>query len=97
MGDAELRRLVAENIVERVEEDRDTALQELDTARRHLESARTIAGGDPSGAFAMAYDAMRTLPLPSARDSSVTNAGSTASTMRSASLASSGAPLRSSR
>jgi len=59
MGEKELRRLVTENIVERVEPNSDTALQEIGTARRHLESARRIADDDPPGAFAMAYDAMR--------------------------------------
>lgn len=59
MSEKELRRLVTERLVEQVESDPDTALQEIDTARRHLESARRIADDDPTGAFAMAYDAMR--------------------------------------
>ena len=51
--------LIGEGMIERVEPDPDTARQELRAARSHVESAVLIAGRDPTGAFAMAYDAMR--------------------------------------
>jgi hypothetical protein len=51
--------LINEGVIERVDPDPDTARQELRAARAHVESAVLIAGGDPTGAFAMAYDAMR--------------------------------------
>ncbi len=59
MGEAELLRLLAEKAIERVETDRETARQELDGAKRHLESAASIADADPTAAFAVSYDAMR--------------------------------------
>lgn len=59
MNEEELRKLLAERAIEPVEPDPMTALQELEAARAHLESADRICDDDPSGAFAMSYDAMR--------------------------------------
>ena len=54
-----LQELLADGALERVAADGETARQELDTARRHVETARAIADADPTAAFAVGYDAMR--------------------------------------
>ena len=59
MSDAELEELLRERAIEQVEPDVETADQELAAARAHLASAELISDQDPSGAFAMGYDAMR--------------------------------------
>lgn len=59
MSSAAIDALVAEGVIERVSEDVQTGLADLDAARTHLESAAAIAENDPAGAFSLAYDAMR--------------------------------------
>lgn len=51
--------LVAEGVLGRVPPDRETAMRELDIAHRHLSSVESLAETDPSGAFALGYDAVR--------------------------------------
>lgn len=46
-------------LIEVVEPDQATATQWFDDAGRHLEAAAKIAELDPSGAYALAYDAAR--------------------------------------
>lgn len=45
--------------LQRVVADLGSARALIDSARRHLDSADTIAGSDPEGAFAALYDAAR--------------------------------------
>jgi hypothetical protein len=52
-------RLLDDNVIERVEPDREGASQELATARLHLQSAASLAENDPVAAFAIGYEAMR--------------------------------------
>ena len=59
MTESEVHRLLAVGALERVEPDPLTAREEVRSAQRHLRSARRIADDDPTGAFAIAYDAMR--------------------------------------
>lgn len=59
MTEADLQRLLAENRIERVEPDPETAAEEITTARRHLEAAAEIAELDPTLAFTGVYDAIR--------------------------------------
>jgi hypothetical protein len=59
VADDDLRRLLADGVIERTEPDRDGASQELATARLHLDSAASIARSDPTAAFAVGYEAMR--------------------------------------
>lgn len=59
MTAADVRRLVSEGVIERVEPDSGTARDEIAAARQHIESVGRIVENDPVGAFAMAYDAMR--------------------------------------
>lgn len=56
---AEIQRLLAERKIERADSDRETALEEIDTARRHIAAAREIAELDPMLAFIGLYDAIR--------------------------------------
>ena len=51
--------MVERGELERVEPDSDAAEAALEEARRHIQSARAIAGADPNGAFQLAYDAAR--------------------------------------
>jgi hypothetical protein len=59
MSDDEIRQLLAEGAIEQVEPDAETAAEEVAMARSHLTSAELISDQDPSGAFALGYDAMR--------------------------------------
>jgi HEPN domain len=59
MSEDDIRQLLADRAIERVERDAETAAEELAAARKHLKSAELISDQDPSGAFAMGYDAMR--------------------------------------
>jgi hypothetical protein len=59
MSDDDIRQLLAEGAIEQVEPDPETAAEELAVARSHLTSAELISDQDPSGAFALGYDAMR--------------------------------------
>jgi DNA integrity scanning protein DisA with diadenylate cyclase activity len=59
MSDDDIRQLLADRAIEQVEPDAETAAEELAVARNHLKSAELISDQDPSGAFAMGYDAMR--------------------------------------
>jgi hypothetical protein len=59
MTDADVKRLIAERKITRVEPDSVTALEEIATARRHIAAAATIAELDPTLAFTGLYDAMR--------------------------------------
>lgn len=54
-----VERLLADGELERVSPDLDGARRLLESARRHLTSARTIRESDPEGAYAALYDAAR--------------------------------------
>ena len=54
-----LDELRVQGLIEAVERDQATATQWLDDAGRHLEAATKIADIDPSGAYVLAYDAVR--------------------------------------
>lgn len=58
-GREEVQRLLAGAELEEVPADQEGAAALIDTARRHVRSARTIATDDPAGAFQAAYDALR--------------------------------------
>jgi hypothetical protein len=51
--------LLAEGVLARVPPDLEEARRELTTAERHLRGAEAAAAVDPTGAFALAYDAAR--------------------------------------
>jgi hypothetical protein len=59
MSDDDIRQLLVDGAIEQVEPDPETAAGELAVARSHLTSAELITDQDPSGAFALGYDAMR--------------------------------------
>ena len=56
---SEVEALVKEGRIERVEADRAAAIDKLEEARRHLDSASVIFESDPQGAYALLYDAAR--------------------------------------
>jgi hypothetical protein len=59
MADREIRRLVEEGELERVEPDRELAEQELSDAITHLQSAEKLVDEDPLLAYTALYDATR--------------------------------------
>lgn len=59
MTPADVSALVAQGVVERVKPDGRAARRELDAAEAHLGSAEAIVRLDPTGAFVLAYDALR--------------------------------------
>ena len=59
MSSEELERLVSEGAIERVAVDRAAASRDLGAAAAHLVSVETRAAHDPSGGFALAYEAFR--------------------------------------
>lgn len=59
MTESDVQRLLAERKIERVDPDRETARDEIATARRHIAAAGEIAELDPTLAFTGLYDAMR--------------------------------------
>jgi HEPN domain-containing protein len=58
-GRATIDALLADRRLERVTPSRELADALLDQARRHLESAASNVGTDPTGSFQLAYDAAR--------------------------------------
>lgn len=58
-GEATIEQLLAQRHVERITADPDIAAELLATAKRHLESGRTVAALDLEGSYALAYDAAR--------------------------------------
>src|SRR5437879_12880653 len=58
-GEAVIERLLDDRHLDRVPADADTFAALLDTAQRHVASARTLVGSDNEGAYALAYDATR--------------------------------------
>ena len=58
-GQRELDALLAAGRLERVPADPEAAARAVASARRHLESARTLADDDPDLAYTALYDAMR--------------------------------------
>jgi hypothetical protein len=54
-----IEKLIASAALEQVPASREHADLLIAQARKHLESARVIAGTDPEGAYAMVYDAAR--------------------------------------
>jgi hypothetical protein len=56
---AELDALLERGLVLRAEEDADAAGRDLQAATGHLGSAALLAASDPTGGFALAYDATR--------------------------------------
>jgi hypothetical protein len=54
-----LGELLGSGVIERVEPDRAAADRELFVARRHITTAASVARSDPTGAFAVGYDAIR--------------------------------------
>ena len=58
-GRAEIEQLIASGSLERVAPDRALADLMLDEARRHLASSTITIDADPTGSFALAYDASR--------------------------------------
>ena len=59
MSSEELERLVSERVIERVPVDQAAASRDLEAAAAHLVSVESRAAADPTGAFALAYEAMR--------------------------------------
>jgi len=59
LSDEEVQALVEAGTVLRVEADLAAARRDLFAAAKHVESAEQIASSDPTGGFAMAYDATR--------------------------------------
>lgn len=59
MSDEEVQALVDAGTVLRVEADLAAARRDLFAAGRHVESAELLASSDPTGGFALAYDAAR--------------------------------------
>jgi hypothetical protein len=58
-GEATVTRLIEERHLQRVATDSDTVSSLLASARRHVESARLTADGDPEAAYSLGYDAAR--------------------------------------
>lgn len=58
-GRSAVERLLAARELERVSADPNAAKKLIDSAHRHLDSARKIRVSDPEGAFAALYDAAR--------------------------------------
>ncbi len=58
-GQAEIRRLLAERLLDQVTPDREGAEALLEAAGRHLDSALVLATADPEGAYALIYDGTR--------------------------------------
>jgi hypothetical protein len=58
-GRATVDQLIRERSLERVPANRDHADLSIAQALQHVESVRAIAASDPTGAYAMAYDAVR--------------------------------------
>jgi hypothetical protein len=58
-GRAVVERLLASRELDRVSADPDAAKKLIDSANRHLDSARKIRTSDPEGAYAALYDAAR--------------------------------------
>jgi hypothetical protein len=56
---SDVEALVKEGRIERVEADRAAAIDKLEEARRHLDSASVILESDPQGTYALLYDAAR--------------------------------------
>lgn len=59
MSGDELRALLADGGYQQVVPDPEAARAELSTARLHLQSASLIAPSDPTGAFAIGWEAIR--------------------------------------
>lgn len=59
MNAEEVAALLSEGVVERVRTDIGAARRNLLAANAHLRTAETVASDDSTGAFALAYDAMR--------------------------------------
>lgn len=59
MSAEELERLVSEGVIGPVPVDRAAASRDLEAAAAHLVSVEARAAHDPSGAFALAYEAFR--------------------------------------
>ena len=59
MSAEDVTALLAEGVLEPVKVDAEAAHRDLDTASAHLRAAEAIASIDATGAFALAYDAMR--------------------------------------
>lgn len=55
----QLEVLLREGVVERVKNDRAAARRDLDAAQAHLVSLQPVSSTDSTGAFGLAYDAMR--------------------------------------
>ena len=55
----QLDELIREGVLERVPSDRAAAGRELSVARAHLQSLEPVSATDPTGAFALAYEAIR--------------------------------------
>ncbi len=55
----ELDDLVTKGLLEAVEADRPMTEQWIEDAKRHLQAAKAIVTIDPSGAYILAYDAVR--------------------------------------
>lgn len=58
-GEAVIDRLLVEGALSRVPADKDAAAELRRVAERHLASASALAGTDPDGSLALAYDAAR--------------------------------------
>jgi hypothetical protein len=59
MTEAEVRKLLAEKKLREIAPDPETARAEIEVARRHVASAKTIMGSDSTLAFTALYDAIR--------------------------------------
>lgn len=59
MSADDIAALIAARVVEEVAADGRAARRNLLAAEAHLKAAATIASDDPTGAFALAYDAIR--------------------------------------
>lgn len=59
MTDSDVKRLLADKVIQRIPADQETAGAEIEVARRHILSARKIMKDDPALAFTGLYDAMR--------------------------------------
>ena len=58
-GRPEIERMLGAGQLQRVQPNRDQSDRLIKQAREHLASAESICGRDPSGGYAMAYDAAR--------------------------------------